>query len=522
MSLPFRFRHTSAPWQIGLSLLSMGIIFACGLLIIILQTEHQITQNMQQRINQARDQMDTTLSHATQAARQAAAYAGQPCTSEVLQALRRLAALTPGIRTVSLAAKDYSYCSSLLDTRKTRVNEQAFSHEQLLLMAGNAVAPGLPLIALRFPVGEQDESVLIGINGYYFHNTLNLLSQPTALVLQIGEHVMTADGVVRTTLPPFRDNVIIGTSPHYAYRLLTSQPPGLLWQTVLTDSRGSLLFMLLLSAGIAAMIYKLLNPRHSPVNALRVGISNREFVAFAQPLINGETRALEGCEILMRWQQPEMGVIPPDQFIPLAEQSGLIVPMTHDIMHQVQEHFRPIRHQLPPGFHFSFNISAQHCRDTTLLQDCRDFLTAFSPVPVQLVLEITERELMTDDSQSIQLLQALHDMGVLIALDDFGTGHSSLNYLQQFRIDILKIDKSFVQRIDMDSLSNHLIDNVIDLARRLDLTLIAEGVETESQARYLLAHHIRLLQGYLLGKPTNLSTFTAHYLSQIPQAGRAS
>jgi sensor c-di-GMP phosphodiesterase-like protein len=524
MSLSFRLRHTSRLWQVGLSLFSMCIIFTCGLLIIILQTEQQITHNMQQRISQAREQMDTTLDHATQAARHAAAYAGQPCTAEVLLALRRLAALTPGIRTVSLAADDYIYCSSLLDTRKSRVNEKTFSHSQLLLMAGNTVAPDLPLIALRFPVAAPDESVLIGINGYYFHNTLNLLSHPTTLVLQVGEHIMTADGVVHAVRPVQTDNVIIASSPHYAYRLLTSQPPGLLWQIILMDSKGSILFMLVLSTGIAAMTYRLLNPRHSPVNALQAGIRNREFVAFAQPLVNGETRALEGCEILMRWQQPEMGMIPPDQFIPLAEQSGLIVPMTHIIMRQVREHFRPLRHQLPAGFHFSFNISAQHCRDTTLLQDCREFIAAFSPLPVQLVLEITERELMVDDSQSAQLLQALHDMGVLIALDDFGTGHSSLNYLQQFRIDILKIDKSFVQRIDSDadSLSNHLIDNVIDLAKRLDLTLIAEGVETESQARYLLAHRIHLLQGYLLGKPTNLPTFAARYLNRVTQAGRAS
>ncbi len=220
-----------------------------------------------------------------------------------------------------------------------------------------------------------------------------------------------------------------------------------------------------------------------------------------------------GVEVLMRWQHPDVGLIRPDLFIPQAEACGLIVPMTSLIMGRVGQQLVASQAQLPDGFHISFNISAAHCRDDSLLEECRSFLARFAPGKVTLVLELTERELLVADPHTLSLFQALNEMGVKLAMDDFGTGHSSLVYLQQFHVDYLKIDQSFIRRIGTESLSEHIVDNVIDLGHRLGLALVAEGVETREQAEYLKGK-VTYLQGYLFGRPVPVRQFCDEQLAQ--------
>ena len=208
-----------------------------------------------------------------------------------------------------------------------------------------------------------------------------------------------------------------------------------------------------------------------------------------------------------------MGLIRPDLFIPQAEACGLIVPMTSLIMGRVGQQLVASQAQLPDGFHISFNISAAHCRDDSLLEECRSFLARFAPGKVTLVLELTERELLVADPHTLSLFQALNEMGVKLAMDDFGTGHSSLVYLQQFHVDYLKIDQSFIRRIGTESLSEHIVDNVIDLGHRLGLALVAEGVETREQAEYLKGK-VAYLQGYLFGRPVPVRQFCDEQLAQ--------
>ncbi len=164
-------------------------------------------------------------------------------------------------------------------------------------------------------------------------------------------------------------------------------------------------------------------------------------------MVTGDDAHWSGCEVLMRWQHPRQGMISPDRFIPLAEDSGLIVPMTRLLMAQVREAFAPLADQLPRGFHFGFNISASHCKDLSLVDDCRDFIYAFRDNPIKLVLELTERELIVADEVTDRLFAELHQLGVFIAIDDFGTGHSSLTYLQTFQVDFLR-DRSEFRRHD--------------------------------------------------------------------------
>ena len=204
-------------------------------------------------------------------------------------------------------------------------------------------------------------------------------------------------------------------------------------------------------------------------------------------------------------------MIQPNHFIPMAEDSELIVPMTRSLMQQVSAKFAPYVNQLPEGFHFGFNISANHCRDLSLVDDCRRFIKAIGGNKINITLELTERKLIVADEITDKLFAELHALGVFIAIDDFGTGHSSLSYLQQFKVDFIKIDQSFVGMIGSDALSSHIVGNVIDLATRLGLQTIAEGVENDTQMRYLQAHKVDYLQGYMFGRPMPMDEF-ANYM----------
>lgn len=239
----------------------------------------------------------------------------------------------------------------------------------------------------------------------------------------------------------------------------------------------------------------------SPSVEMQRALEAREFVPYFQPVVSGDSKQWSGAEVLMRWNHPKEGLVRPDLFIPFAEHSGLIVPMTRSLMQQTAELLAPIASSFEQPLRISVNITARHCRDLQLINDCRTFLSHFTQGSVCLVLELTERELIEPTDITHKLFEQLHELGVKIAIDDFGTGHSSLGYLRQFNVDFLKIDQSFVAMIGADVLSRHILDSIIELSVKLNLDIVAEGVETEEQSDYLTARGVGFLQGYLFARP---------------------
>jgi len=269
------------------------------------------------------------------------------------------------------------------------------------------------------------------------------------------------------------------------------------------------LFSLLIFFGVAsgAIGHVLQRRSWSPIHEMQRALAADEFVPWFQPVVHGDTRKWSGTEVLMRWKHPKEGLVRPDLFIPFAEDSGLIVPMTRSLMRQTAQLLGPVSSSFAEPFHIGINITASHCKDLELVKDCREFLSAFAPGSIYLVLELTERELIKPSDITLELFEQLHALGVMIAIDDFGTGHSSLGYLRQFNVDFLKIDQSFVAMIGIDALSRHILDTIIELSAKLDLGIVAEGVETEEQSDYLTAHGVNFLQGYLFGRPMPAAEF---------------
>jgi diguanylate cyclase (GGDEF)-like protein/PAS domain S-box-containing protein len=233
---------------------------------------------------------------------------------------------------------------------------------------------------------------------------------------------------------------------------------------------------------------------------LRKAIRRQEFETHYQPIVALKTRSVVGFEALIRWNHPQLGLIYPGSFIPIAEETGLIIPITRLVIEQACSDLKiwqeRIRHM--QKLTMNVNISSRHFLQPGLLSDVKDILNKIDLSPDHLKLEITETALMEDVEDTIRLVQRMRDYGLQIVIDDFGTGYSSLSYLQRLPIDTLKVDRSFVSRIyDVADGNRNIVEAIVSLAHRLDMIVVAEGVETLEQYTLLLDMQCQLGQGYL-------------------------
>jgi len=236
-------------------------------------------------------------------------------------------------------------------------------------------------------------------------------------------------------------------------------------------------------------------------NKLRQALEYCEFEVWYQPRFEVTTRRIVGAEALIRWRSPEFNLVPPAQFIPLAEDTGLIIPIGEWVLKTACEESLNWQHEGYVGLHVSVNLSARQFIQEDLLSSIEKLIQQIQIDPHYLELELTESLIMPNAEDTIETLHALKRLGVQISVDDFGTGYSSLSYLKRFPIDILKIDQSFVADINTTNDDCVLVIAIIAMAHNLRLKVVAEGVETQAQLDFLQHHQCDFIQGFLLGKP---------------------
>ncbi|MBQ5949835.1 bifunctional diguanylate cyclase/phosphodiesterase [Massilia sp. ST3] len=232
-------------------------------------------------------------------------------------------------------------------------------------------------------------------------------------------------------------------------------------------------------------------------NAVREG----EFLLFYQPIVDARTRTIEGFETLMRWKHPTLGMVPPGRFIPIAENNGLINLLGAWALKAACMQIRQFQEVAGRELYISVNISPRQFRSDRFLQVLDDALAMSGTPGRQLVLEITEGTLMIDPQHAESILTKMAEREARIAIDDFGTGYSSLAYLKRFPISVLKVDRAFVKDLPEAEKDAAICNAVLDLAKHLDLSVVAEGVETEEQLSWLDTQGVHYVQGYLTGKP---------------------
>jgi diguanylate cyclase (GGDEF)-like protein/PAS domain S-box-containing protein len=241
--------------------------------------------------------------------------------------------------------------------------------------------------------------------------------------------------------------------------------------------------------------------RHSLQDGLRTALERREFELHYQPKINLKTGAMIGVEALIRWRHPQRGLVPPAQFIPIAEECGLIVEIGRWVLREACRQNRAWQDAGLPPIRLAVNISAVELRAKDFIAGVRAILTDTGLDPHCLEFELTETFLMEGSGSTAAVLQALKDLGLRIALDDFGTGYSSLSFLRRFPIDTVKIDRSFVRDMTTDADDASIVRAVIGMGESLHLQVVAEGVETREQLAFLRLHDCPGGQGFYFGRP---------------------
>uniref|UniRef100_UPI003FD7D733 CSS-motif domain-containing protein n=1 Tax=Pseudomonas sp. TaxID=306 RepID=UPI003FD7D733 len=312
------------------ALLPIGV----GVVILHWQAEHTLQQSTAQTAQEAVRQFDLMLDNTALAAQALLPLAGQPCNNGVKLALREQVTRRPFVRATTLSWQENIYCSSLFGGGyESPVNPEDYVNGRLWLMNGNPVTPDTALLVYRLVDG--DKGAFASIDGYHLSNALRLISHNAELVLQVGPHWMSADGKVRdSALPVFAVAHHHLASTRYGYSVDAGMPAGEVWR-YLQDRYPALFILVGFFGALAGASAHWLQKRSSaPTHELHRALGANEFIAYFQPVVRGDTREWAGCEVLMRWNHPKEGLVRPDLFIPLAEECGLIVPMTRALLRQ--------------------------------------------------------------------------------------------------------------------------------------------------------------------------------------------
>jgi len=258
--------------------------------------------------------------------------------------------------------------------------------------------------------------------------------------------------------------------------------------------------------------------RHFIEEGLRRALERQEFELYYQPKVNLTTGAITGAEALIRWLHPTRGLVSPIDFIPVAEDCGLILPIGAWVLREACRQAQAWIDAGLPAMTMAVNVSAMEFRDKKFMASLVAILAETGFDPRSLELELTESVLMKHAASTATILRTLRESGIRVAVDDFGTGYSSLSYLQKFPIDAVKIDQSFIRQISTAGDDTTIVKAVIGMARGLKLRVIAEGVETQEEAAFLRAYRCEEAQGYFFSRPVPARQFAMFLKNGMPKS----
>ncbi|TCW09408.1 EAL domain-containing protein (putative c-di-GMP-specific phosphodiesterase class I) [Raoultella sp. BIGb0138] len=470
------------------------------------QMQKNLDADIRSRLQQSIASLDVTLSHAQQAASQAAPYLGKSCNEQVLTAIRTIVATIPDVRTVNLVNNNEIYCTSVFGGRKFKVDQAQYAHGQMLMMGGNEITPSRPLIVYSVQ-DQRGHTALIGIDGYYLYNILNVLDRDARLYLKVADRFMSKTGAV--TRHPDINKAVELPSQRFKYSVIADRGYASSVASFIKYERNSLLVIILVALLATFLFRNYLNYRETVEYMLKQAIKLKQLQPWIQPIVNSETGVVVGGEVLVRWQHPRLGAISPDKFIAVAEQTGLIKGITDICFTEVINQFRRRAQTIPQGLFICFNTSSLNFQDHDIIALCRQFMDRLNASQVRLVLEITERESIENTRQTSLVTEKLRAMGVEFSLDDFGTGYANYSYLQQFTPEFIKIDKIFTFNILTNHASALVVKNMVNLAKKFNCQIIAEGVEEKAQIAMLKEMGIDIFQGYYFSKALTVDEYIA-------------
>ncbi|MEO1299337.1 MAG: EAL domain-containing protein, partial [Cyanobacteria bacterium J06636_16] len=400
---------------------------------------------------------------------------------------------------------DYRYAILFLDLDRFKVVNDSLGHsigDQLLIA-----------IAQRLKERLRDIDLVARIGGDEFVILLEDIHHKPATVIQITERIL-ADFQAPFTINQYKIftgfsiGIVLGTKDYHQASNVIRDADIAMYQAK-RDSKNSYKFF------DAGMHEQALN-RLTIENDIRKALENEEFLLHYQPIFDLANHQLTGFEALLRWQHPTKGLIFPDEFIPVAEESGLIMFVDDWVFAQASQQMKTWLSRFPNQFPLkvSINLSTKDLRKKSLIQDIDLALNNTGLDGGLIVLEITESMLIENIDETISLLTQLKSRNIQISIDDFGTGYSSLRYLHRLPVHNLKIDRSFVSHMETENRNYQVVDTIITLSKQLGLTVVAEGIETAQQVQQLQQLGCQLGQGYWYSRPLTSHSIEANFLER--------
>ncbi len=507
-------RHATYPRRIAWSsAMTGGLFFLLFAALSLHQTWQKRERQHQQLLENSRTALQQTLSSLINSTLSPLLPFTHTACNTINRELTSRAAFAGNLRAILLVKEGNAFCSSATGSFNLPLNVIAplsdISRDiDLQLMPGTPLQPNKPALALWI---KNPGSLQSGVFA-----TLNITLAPYQL-LASGHPEITGMALVaqRSALTSWQSVVMQNKNlPTPLHRqALTGYPlQFVLYGSTLafSDYQNILLSGLLLSLLVSGACWLLLSVYQRPGKELIRGMKRGEFHVEYQPLVTSHDGQPYGMEALLRWTHPTKGPIPPDVFIHYAEAQNLIIPLTRHLFQLVSRDAHLLCHTIPRHACLSLNISPLHLADSGFRQDVLRWLDTMPADHFTYVFEITERAMVRDENVG-ELFDWLHQQQIHIAIDDFGTGHSALIYLERYDFDYLKIDRGFVQSIGTDSLTSPVLDTVLQLAKKLNLKSVAEGVETGEQAAWLINRGVTHLQGYIFSRPLRPETLIDYF-----------
>jgi sensor c-di-GMP phosphodiesterase-like protein len=450
-----------------------------------------------------------------------------PCSPANIVQLRRLALRSTNLRAIGYVEGNRMVCSSLgAEVGTLDLGPANVIRSSGLKLRSDVVFPFAP--ATRFIVIEYKHYAAIVHKGTAFVATTGVAQASLAVVSTPGRQELAVQGYIRPdwTIPlrPGQSVTIVGSG--YVVAKAMSQRYQVMAiaavSTVQLNARvrqvakelvpiGFGVGMLLVAVVVGFARYRMALPA-----VIKDGLKRDEFFLVYQPVVDLRTGRWTGAEALLRWRRERDEIVRPDEFIPVAESSGLIMRITERVVQLVRDDAATLleRH---PGFHIGINLAPEDLHDQRTIAMLTGLLAAIRAGPGNVVVEATERG-FTDPASAAPVIRALRAAGIRIAIDDFGTGYSSLASLQSMEVDYLKIDKAFVDTLGTSAATGTVALHIIEMAKALNLEMIAEGVTNEAQATILRERGVQFAQGYLYAEPMPIDDLLAALHGRAAQA----
>lgn len=494
-------------WAAAIALLGGLLPILVILPIVFYEAQRQADGEAAATAEVIRNQIDNILLRAEDAAHTLIPMLQQPCAN-VLESLRRTDALLPYSRSLALVRDNVVYCSSITGSVShdlAAVTDGAGIPDglQITPITGTWTVPAQPAVLVSEGL-QPGTGTMTVVDSQHFFDLMDAAAGNGMYSIEIllGNHHMPLQEAGERARPPhpltartqvaassiFPVEVRVAVADHQVTTFRRS-----IW-------RGYTAFLVLACLLCAYGAYRLYGQHISLPTEMRKGMRRGAFHLAYQPLIDLRTGQFSGVEALLRWQHPRLGAMRPDLFIPVAEEHGVIGDLTRHLL-DLAANDLPLL-QLPAGAHLGINVCGAHMAEAGFASDMEKLLARMKgPAMPTLVLEVTERQALPDSPQIRSHMESLRARGVRWAIDDFGTGHSSLAYLERLNADFLKIDRAFVNSVGADAITSVVLDTVIELAKRLGLEMIAEGVETPEQEAHLRELGVQYAQGYRYAAP---------------------